>query len=144
MGLMGKMGSGGSRGRSTFSHLYSPKVQSSSFMGWNSGSVCASSFSLTSEKRGSNLDKPLLNTHSFHCPHAHSCSLNCIFIYECVCGVVPLLTRVFPSLIPLDEADNEEDQDEQSDGTHEANEPSLSGDVHLSARHGWPEEERKT
>lgn len=55
-----------------------------------------------------------------------------------------LLTRVFPSLIPLDEADNEEDQDEQSDGTHEANEPSLCGDVHLSARHSWPEEERKT
>lgn len=48
---------------------------------------------------------------------------------------VLLLTGVFPSLIPLDEADNEEDQDEQSDGTHEANEPSLSGDVYLSARH---------
>lgn len=57
---------------------------------------------------------------------------------------VLLLTRVFPSLIPLDEADDEEDQNEQSDGTHEANEPSLSGDVHLSARHSWPEEERKT
>lgn len=50
-GLWEEMGSGrGSRGRSTFSHLYSPKVQSSSFMGWNSGSVCASSFSLTGEK----------------------------------------------------------------------------------------------
>lgn len=48
--------------------------------------------------------------------------------------VVPL-TGVFPSLIPLNEADNEEDQDEQSDGAHEANEPSLSGDVNLSARH---------
>lgn len=57
--------------------------------------------------------------------------------------LVQLLTRVFSSLIPLDEADNEEDQDEQSDGTHEANEPSLSGDVHLSACHSWPEE-RKT
>ena len=55
-----------------------------------------------------------------------------------------LLTGVLPSLIPLDEADNEEDQDEQSDGTHEADEPSLSGDVHLSACHSWPEEERKT
>lgn len=54
-----------------------------------------------------------------------------------------LLTRVLSSLIPLDEADNEEDQDEQSDGTHQADEPSLSGDVHLSARHSWPEE-RKT
>lgn len=40
-----------SRGQSTFSHLYSPKVQSSSFIGWNSGSVCASSFSLTGQKR---------------------------------------------------------------------------------------------
>lgn len=58
--------------------------------------------------------------------------------------LVQLLTRVFPSLIPLDEADNKEDQDEQSNGTHEANEPSLSGDVHLSACHSWPEEERKT
>lgn len=55
-----------------------------------------------------------------------------------------LLTGVFPSLIPLDEADNKEDQDEQSNGTHEANKPSLSGDVHLSARHSCPEEERKT
>lgn len=55
-----------------------------------------------------------------------------------------LLTRVFSSLIPLDEADDEEDQDEESDGTHEADEPSLSGDVHLSARHSWPQEERKT
>lgn len=44
-------GDGGSRGQSTFSHLYSPKVQSSSFMGWNSGSVWASSFSLTGEER---------------------------------------------------------------------------------------------
>lgn len=56
--------------------------------------------------------------------------------------LVQLLTRVFPSFIPLNEADDEEDQDEQSDGTHEANEPSLSGDVHLSACHSWPEEER--
>lgn len=47
------------------------------------------------------------------------------------------LTWVFPSFVPLDEADDEEDQDEQRDGTHEADEPSLSGDVHLSARHGW-------
>lgn len=47
------------------------------------------------------------------------------------------LTWVFPSFVPLDEADDEEDQDEQRDGTHQADEPSLSGDVHLSARHGW-------
>lgn len=55
------------------------------------------------------------------------------------------LTWVFPSLVPLDEADNEEDQDEQGDGTHQADEPSLSSDVHLSAGHGWPKRgERKT
>lgn len=53
-------------------------------------------------------------------------------------------TGIFPSLVPLDEADDEEDQDEQGDGTHEANEPSLSGDVHLSARHRWQEEEKST
>lgn len=54
------------------------------------------------------------------------------------------LTRVFSSLIPLNEADDEQDQDEQSDGTHEADEPSLGGDVDLSARHSWPEDRRKT
>lgn len=68
----------------------------------------------------------------------------CGFIYECVHDGKQLLTRVFPSLIPLDETDNQEDQDEQSDGTHEAYEPSLSGNVHLSARHSWPVEERNT
>lgn len=52
------------------------------------------------------------------------------------------LTWVFPSLVPLDEADNEEDQDEQGDGTHQADEPSLSSDVHLSAGHGWHTGER--
>lgn len=57
--------------------------------------------------------------------------------------IVCLLTRVFPSFVPLDEADNEEDQDEQSDGTHEPNEPSLSGDIHLPARHSCPEERRR-
>lgn len=53
------------------------------------------------------------------------------------------LTRVFSSFIPLNEADNENNQDEESDGTHESNEPSLSGDVHLSACHSWPEENHK-
>jgi len=32
---------------SSFPHLYSPNVPSSSFMGWISGSWCASSFSFT-------------------------------------------------------------------------------------------------
>lgn len=58
-----------------------------------------------------------------------------MWFYVSTVVFVLLLTGVFPSLIPLDEADNEEDQDEQSNGTHEANEPSLSGDVYLSARH---------
>lgn len=60
------------------------------------------------------------------------------------CLFMQLLTGVFPSLIPLDEADDEENQDEQSDSTHEANEPSLGGDVHLSAHHSCPGEEKKT
>lgn len=54
--------------------------------------------------------------------------------------LVFVLTRVLPSFISLNEADDEEDQDEQSDGTHEAYEPSLSGDVHLSAHHRCPKE----
>lgn len=53
-------------------------------------------------------------------------------------SIAAKLTWVFPSLVPLDEADNEEDQDEQGDGTHQADEPSLSSNVHLSASHGWP------
>lgn len=57
--------------------------------------------------------------------------------------IVSVLTGVFPSFIPLNEADDEKDQDEQRNGAHEANEPSLSGDVHLSARHSWPEEEEE-
>lgn len=69
---------------------------------------------------------------------ALKCGFRCVHASACA-----ILTRVFPSLIPLDEADNEEDQDEESDGTHEANEPSLSGDVHLSACHSWPKEETK-
>lgn len=44
-------------------------------------------------------------------------------------------TWVFASLVPLDEADDEQDKDEESDGAHEADEPALSGDVHLSASH---------
>lgn len=58
----------------------------------------------------------------------------------CVCACA-LLTRVFSSLIPLDEADNEKDEDEECDGAHEANEPSLCSDVHLSACHSWPGEQ---
>lgn len=52
--------------------------------------------------------------------------------------LVFVLTRVLPSFVSLNEADDEKDQDEQSNGTHEAYEPSLSGDVHLSAHHRCP------
>lgn len=58
-----------------------------------------------------------------------------VYRRACISVFMLLLTRVFPSFISLDEADNKKDQDEQSNGTHEANEPSLSGDVHLPARH---------
>lgn len=41
------------------------------------------------------------------------------------------LTWVFSTATPLDEAHNEQDEDDEGDGTHEADEPALSGDVHL-------------
>lgn len=41
------------------------------------------------------------------------------------------LTRVFSTTTPLNKADNEEDQYDESDGTHQANEPALSGYVYL-------------
>lgn len=47
-------------------------------------------------------------------------------------GVVdPSLTWVFTTTTPLDEAHNEQDQYDESDCTHKADEPALSGDVHL-------------
>lgn len=51
--------------------------------------------------------------------------------------VLFLFDGVLSSFIPLNEADNEKDQDEQGDAAHEANEPSLSGDVYLSACHSF-------
>lgn len=62
------------------------------------------------------------------------CALVCLCIRVCVC-VSP--TWVFASLVPLNEADDEEDEDEESDGTHQADEPALSSDVHLSGWHSW-------
>lgn len=41
------------------------------------------------------------------------------------------LTWVFAPATPLDEADDEEDQYDEGDGTHQANEPALSGYVYL-------------
>lgn len=42
-----------------------------------------------------------------------------------------LPTRVFSTTAPLDEADDEQDEDDEGDGTHQPDEPALSGDVHL-------------
>lgn len=47
------------------------------------------------------------------------------------------LTWILAALVPLDEADDEEHQDEQSDGAHQPNEPALRGDVHVSTGHGY-------
>lgn len=41
------------------------------------------------------------------------------------------LTWVFAPATPLDEADDEEDQYDEGNGTHQANEPALGGYVHL-------------
>lgn len=46
---------------------------------------------------------------------------NCIF----------WLTWVFAPTTPLDKADNKEDQNNEGNGTHQANEPPLGGDVYL-------------
>lgn len=46
-----------------------------------------------------------------------------------------MLTWIFAALVPLDEADDEQDEDEQSDGRHQTDEPALSGDVHLRTHH---------
>lgn len=41
------------------------------------------------------------------------------------------LTWVFSPTTPLDEADDEQDQYDEGNGTHQANKPALSGYVHL-------------
>ncbi len=52
-------------------------------------------------------------------------------------------TWIFATLVPLDEANYEKDQDEESDGAHEADEPSLGGDVDLPAGHSCARTHRK-
>lgn len=51
------------------------------------------------------------------------------------------ITWIFATFIPLDEAHNEEDQDEKSDGAHQSNKPALSGDVHLAVGYSWTHRE---
>lgn len=103
------------------SHLYSPNVPSSSFMGWISGSWCASSFSFTAE-----------------CAHYYFASC---WATPCWRQVVKsckrAVTWIFSTFVPLDEAHDEEDQDEERDGTHQPDEPSLSGNVHLPVGCSW-------
>lgn len=47
------------------------------------------------------------------------------------------LTWVFATSTPLDEADDEQDQHQEGDGTHEPNEPALGGDVCLVIGVSW-------
>lgn len=49
----------------------------------------------------------------------------------------PLPTWVFPPSTPLDEADYEKDEHDESHSTHDPNEPTLSGDVHLVLSICW-------
>lgn len=42
-----------------------------------------------------------------------------------------VLTGVFSTAAPLDEADDEQDKDDEGDGTHQTDEPALSGDIDL-------------
>lgn len=48
-------------------------------------------------------------------------------------------TWIFASFVPLDEAHDEQDQDEERDGAHQPDEPPLSGNVHLPAGCSWGE-----
>lgn len=47
------------------------------------------------------------------------------------------LTWIFATFVSPDEAYYEEDQDEEGDGAHQSNKPSLSGNVNLSDGHSW-------
>lgn len=47
------------------------------------------------------------------------------------------LTWVLAPSTPLDEADNEQDQNKECDGTHEPDEPALGGDVGLVVGVSW-------
>lgn len=42
-----------------------------------------------------------------------------------------VLTGVFPTTAPLDEAHDEQDEDDEGDGTHQTDEPALSGNIDL-------------
>lgn len=67
----------------------------------------------------------------WHCllEPSHSLSARCAGVTGSRCG--ESLTWVFSTATPLDEAHDEQDQDDEGDCTHQADEPALSGDVHL-------------
>lgn len=58
---------------------------------------------------------------------------------KCMTDVCECTTWVFAPFVPLDEADYEEDQDEERDGTHQSYKPALGRDVYMSARNGCKE-----
>lgn len=75
---------------------------------------------------------------------AHVFCLLCFFSYSK--GLAPRKaavragpTWIFASFVPLDEAHDEQDQDEERDGAHQPDEPPLSGNVHLPAGCSWGE-----
>lgn len=47
------------------------------------------------------------------------------------------LTWVLAAATPLDEADDEQDQHQEGDGTHESDEPALRGDICLVVGVSW-------
>lgn len=54
------------------------------------------------------------------------------------------LTWVFPSSAPLNEANNQQNEDQEGDGTHQPDEPALGRDVHVVLGVSWEENgERK-
>lgn len=49
------------------------------------------------------------------------------------------LTWVLPSSAPLNEANDQQNEDQESDGTHQPDEPALGRDVHVVLGVGWEE-----
>lgn len=48
-----------------------------------------------------------------------------------------MLTWVLAASTPLDEADDEQDQHQERNGTHEPDEPALGGDVRVVVGVSW-------
>lgn len=49
------------------------------------------------------------------------------------------LTWIFPASAPLNEADYQEDENQESYGTHQPDEPALRRDVHVILGISWEE-----